>query len=247
MIPRKAPRPLDGLLYTDPAIFDEEMERIFSRMWVCGGRLEELDEPGRFVTREIGGESIIAVRTAAGDAGPRSNGAAAANGNGAPADTLARLGRLLQRLPPPGVAGRRRMRGPGEGSSSARTTPGPMVSTGGWSARAAHEPRLRRQGRRPGAGADRRSERLLLPVPGVRRAAARRGRRRPPRPVPLHARPARPWRPPRVRGAGELEDPVRELQRVLPLRRRPPGAQPGVGLPQRRQPGDRGVSMSAVQ
>ena len=83
MIPRKAPRPLDGRLYTDPAIFNEEMERIFSRLWVCGGRLEELDEPGRFVTREIGGESIIAVRTAAGDADPRSNGAAAANGNGA--------------------------------------------------------------------------------------------------------------------------------------------------------------------
>ncbi len=83
MIPRKAPRPLDGRLYTDPGIFNEEMERIFSRLWVCGGRLEELDEPGRFVTREIGGESIIAVRTAAGDADPSSNGAAAANGNGA--------------------------------------------------------------------------------------------------------------------------------------------------------------------
>ena len=83
MIPRKAPRPLDGRLYTDPAVFDEEMERIFSRLWVCGGRLEELDEPGRFVTREIGGESIIAVRTAAGDAGPSSNGAAAAKRNGA--------------------------------------------------------------------------------------------------------------------------------------------------------------------
>ncbi len=83
MIPRKAPRPLDGRLYTDPAVFDEETERIFSRLWVCGGRLEELDEPGRFVTREIGGESIIAVRTAAGDADPSSNGAAAANGNAA--------------------------------------------------------------------------------------------------------------------------------------------------------------------
>ena len=43
------------------------MERIFSRLWVCGGRLEELDEPGSFVTRELGGESVIAVRTAAGD------------------------------------------------------------------------------------------------------------------------------------------------------------------------------------
>lgn len=82
MTPRMAPRPLDGHLYTDQAIFDEEMERIFSRMWVCGGRLEELDEPGRFVTREIGGESLIAVRTVAADAGAASNGAAAANGNG---------------------------------------------------------------------------------------------------------------------------------------------------------------------
>ena len=87
MIPRKAPRPLDGRLYTDPAVFDEEMERIFSRMWVCGGRLEELDEPGRFVTRVIGGESVIAVRTASGGADPGSNGAAAANGNGATGDT----------------------------------------------------------------------------------------------------------------------------------------------------------------
>ena len=88
MIPRKAPRPLDGSLYTDSAVFDEETERIFSRMWVCGGRLEELNEPGRFVTREIGGESVIAVRTAAaGDAGVGSNGAAAANGNGATRDT----------------------------------------------------------------------------------------------------------------------------------------------------------------
>ena len=79
MIPRKAPRPLDGRLYTDSAIFNEEMERIFSRMWVCGGRLEELNEPGRFVTREIGGESVIAVRTAAaGDAGVGSNGNGAA-------------------------------------------------------------------------------------------------------------------------------------------------------------------------
>lgn len=76
MTPRKAPRPLDGRLYTDPAVFSEEMERIFSRMWVCGGRLEELDEPGRFVTREIGGESVIAVRTAAADDDVGSNGGA---------------------------------------------------------------------------------------------------------------------------------------------------------------------------
>lgn len=84
MTPRKALRPLDGRLYTDPAVFSEEMERIFSCMWVCGGRLEELDEPGRFVTREIGGESVIAVRTAADGnvAGSNGNGAAAEAGHG---------------------------------------------------------------------------------------------------------------------------------------------------------------------
>ena len=80
MTPRKAPRPLDGRLYTNPAVFSEEMERIFSRRWVCGGRLEELDEPGRFVTREIGGESVIAVRTAARAAGVGSNGNGTAEG-----------------------------------------------------------------------------------------------------------------------------------------------------------------------
>ena len=77
---RKAPRPLDGRLYTDPDVFDEEMERIFSRAWVCAGRLEELDEPGSFVTREIGGESVIAVRTAADAGGGESNGDGAAVG-----------------------------------------------------------------------------------------------------------------------------------------------------------------------
>ncbi len=86
MNPRKAPRPLEGRLYTDPAIFDEEMERIFSRMWVCGGRLEELDEPGRFVTREVGGESIVAVRTAA------ASGGAGATGNGSAPGTAAGVG-----------------------------------------------------------------------------------------------------------------------------------------------------------
>ena len=86
MTPRMAPRPLDGRLYTDPAVFGDEMERIFSRMWMCGGRLEELDEPGRFVTREIGGESVIAVRTAVAGDDAGSNGGAAA---GDPAKGLA--------------------------------------------------------------------------------------------------------------------------------------------------------------
>ena len=79
MPPRMAPRPLDGRLYTDSAVFDEEMERIFSRMWFCGGRLEELDEPGRFVTREIGGESVVAARTAPVEPCPGSNGGGGAN------------------------------------------------------------------------------------------------------------------------------------------------------------------------
>ena len=62
LTPRKAIRPLDGHLYTDADVFAQEMDRIFARSWMCGGRVDELDEPGRFVTRELGRESIVAVR-----------------------------------------------------------------------------------------------------------------------------------------------------------------------------------------
>jgi nitrite reductase/ring-hydroxylating ferredoxin subunit len=53
-------------LYTDPHIFDDEMERIFRRGWVFVGHESEIPEPGDFVTRRIGTEPVIMVRGADG-------------------------------------------------------------------------------------------------------------------------------------------------------------------------------------
>ncbi|MBD2461800.1 aromatic ring-hydroxylating dioxygenase subunit alpha [Oscillatoria sp. FACHB-1407] len=53
---------LPGHYYTSEAIFAEEVERIFYRRWVCVGRAEELPEPGDYITRQVGTESLILVR-----------------------------------------------------------------------------------------------------------------------------------------------------------------------------------------
>jgi len=49
-------------LYTDPRIFEDEMERIFHRGWVFVGHDSEIPRPGDFVTRRIGREPVIMVR-----------------------------------------------------------------------------------------------------------------------------------------------------------------------------------------
>ncbi|MEA2526542.1 MAG: glycine betaine catabolism [Thermomicrobiales bacterium] len=53
---------LPGRYYHDPAIFDRERERIFSTMWVCVGRADDISEPGRYLLAEVGKESVLAVR-----------------------------------------------------------------------------------------------------------------------------------------------------------------------------------------
>jgi len=49
-------------LYTDPAIFAEELERIFHAGWVFVGHDSEIPRPGDYVTRPIGREPVIMVR-----------------------------------------------------------------------------------------------------------------------------------------------------------------------------------------
>ena len=61
-----AARTLPPEYYIDRGFFDREMDRLFARMWVYAGREEEVDRPGRFVVRELLGESIIVTRSAAG-------------------------------------------------------------------------------------------------------------------------------------------------------------------------------------
>ena len=49
-------------IYTDPAIFDEELEKIFRRTWVFVGHESEIPEPGDFRARRIGRQPVLFVR-----------------------------------------------------------------------------------------------------------------------------------------------------------------------------------------
>ena len=49
-------------LYTDPRIFDDEMDRIFHRGWVFVGHESEVPRAGDFVTRRVGTEPVLMVR-----------------------------------------------------------------------------------------------------------------------------------------------------------------------------------------
>lgn len=47
--------------YTDPAILELELERIFYRAWNLAGYTSQLRAPGDYITSRVGGESIIVI------------------------------------------------------------------------------------------------------------------------------------------------------------------------------------------
>jgi benzoate/toluate 1,2-dioxygenase alpha subunit len=49
-------------LYTDPAIFDMEMDRIFGRGWVFVGHESQVPNPGDFLTTRIGKQPVVLSR-----------------------------------------------------------------------------------------------------------------------------------------------------------------------------------------
>jgi phenylpropionate dioxygenase-like ring-hydroxylating dioxygenase large terminal subunit len=49
-------------LYTDPAVFDQEMDRIFRNCWVWVAHASELPEAGSYKTHWVGMEPVIVVR-----------------------------------------------------------------------------------------------------------------------------------------------------------------------------------------
>ncbi|MDD0840663.1 aromatic ring-hydroxylating dioxygenase subunit alpha [Curvibacter sp. HBC61] len=49
-------------LYTDPAIFEQEMDRVFRNTWVWVAHESEVAEPGSFKTHFVGREPVIVVR-----------------------------------------------------------------------------------------------------------------------------------------------------------------------------------------
>jgi phenylpropionate dioxygenase-like ring-hydroxylating dioxygenase large terminal subunit len=48
--------------YTDPAVLALEREHLFAREWICIGRVEEVANPGDFMTFQLCEEPLIAVR-----------------------------------------------------------------------------------------------------------------------------------------------------------------------------------------
>jgi phenylpropionate dioxygenase-like ring-hydroxylating dioxygenase large terminal subunit len=53
-------------VYTDPAIFRLEMERLFARSWILVGHHSQIPDPGDFVTARAGAAPIAVVRDEAG-------------------------------------------------------------------------------------------------------------------------------------------------------------------------------------
>jgi glycine betaine catabolism A len=45
--------------YVSQEFFQRELERLFARMWICVGRVEQARRPGQFFVRDIMGDSII--------------------------------------------------------------------------------------------------------------------------------------------------------------------------------------------
>ena len=56
-----------GSLYTDPGVFQAELERIWYRTWVFVGHASEVPEPGDYVLKSIGSQPVIMTRDKAGE------------------------------------------------------------------------------------------------------------------------------------------------------------------------------------
>lgn len=50
-------------ILNDPAIFDEEIEKVFAHAWQLLGHESELKEPGSYITRWLVHDPILVVRT----------------------------------------------------------------------------------------------------------------------------------------------------------------------------------------
>lgn len=56
-------REINLRVYSDPEIYQIELERIWSKAWIVAGHESEIPNPGDFVTRKIGDDPVILVRT----------------------------------------------------------------------------------------------------------------------------------------------------------------------------------------
>ncbi|MCW2952987.1 MAG: Rieske [2Fe-2S] protein [Conexibacter sp.] len=60
--PLEEARALPPEFYTNPEIYQLELERIWRKSWIHVGRVEELQNPGDWIAREIAGEPIVVIK-----------------------------------------------------------------------------------------------------------------------------------------------------------------------------------------
>ena len=58
---------LPSNIYNSTELYQREKDEIFMHDWICVARVEEIDQPGDYMTRRITDESIIIARNASGD------------------------------------------------------------------------------------------------------------------------------------------------------------------------------------
>jgi len=59
---RRAGWSLDQPFYTDPAVFERDLERVFRRYWLFAGHSAQIPHPGDYFTYAIGDDSVIVLR-----------------------------------------------------------------------------------------------------------------------------------------------------------------------------------------
>jgi choline monooxygenase len=65
-LPLERARTIPSAWYTDPEIYAAECRAVFGTAWQVVGRVDQVAEPGAFLTTEIAGEPILVVRDAEG-------------------------------------------------------------------------------------------------------------------------------------------------------------------------------------
>jgi phenylpropionate dioxygenase-like ring-hydroxylating dioxygenase large terminal subunit len=71
--PDSTPRGISGDIYTSEPLLQLELERLFKHEWCCVGRVDELPQPGDYLTTEIGIVPIIVIRRDSGEIGAMVN------------------------------------------------------------------------------------------------------------------------------------------------------------------------------
>jgi phenylpropionate dioxygenase-like ring-hydroxylating dioxygenase large terminal subunit len=53
---------LPAQAFTSPALYEREVERLFSREWLCAGRADQVPKPGDYYTLDLLGDKLVIVR-----------------------------------------------------------------------------------------------------------------------------------------------------------------------------------------